>query len=76
MGRDEEGLSEEERANLPWNNEDDDESARLLSPNIKEPDSWAMYTYNEESDYYQDKGGSMLRCFFTSAFTSCSNFEV
>ena len=49
---DEDELTEEERANLPWNNEEDEDNGWHPSPNIKDDDPWSMYTYNEESDYY------------------------
>ena len=49
---DEDELTEEERANLPWYNEDDGVDGGYRIPKDDEPDPWAMYTYNEESDYY------------------------
>lgn len=35
---DKEELIEEERANFPWNNEDDDDGGWRPSPNIDKPD--------------------------------------
>ena len=45
---DEEELDSEERKNLPWYEEEDEDS---MPRREEEPDPWAMYTYNEESDY-------------------------
>ncbi|MBR3257980.1 MAG: hypothetical protein IKF96_03225 [Eggerthellaceae bacterium] len=45
---DEEELDPEERKNLPWYEEEDEDS---MPRREEEPDPWAMYTYNEESDY-------------------------
>ncbi len=45
---DEEELDPEERKNLPWYVEEAEEP---LPRSKEEPDPWAMYAYNEESDY-------------------------
>ncbi|MDO4533456.1 MAG: hypothetical protein Q4C36_07005 [Coriobacteriia bacterium] len=48
---DEEELSPEERAQLPWNIEDEDEQERRNSWR-EEPDINLIYGYYEESEFY------------------------
>ncbi|MBR3258233.1 MAG: hypothetical protein IKF96_04505 [Eggerthellaceae bacterium] len=45
---DEDELDPEERKNLPWYDEGEEDP---IPRKPEEPDPWAMYTFCEESDY-------------------------